>query len=60
VVALGPAGITTGMGYALGQVAVQSVLPPQRSAEGTPVMLTILICVPRGGRLSDVALGGPT
>ena len=45
VVALGLAGITTGMGYALGQVAVQNVLPPERSAEGTSVMLTLLICV---------------
>lgn len=45
VVALGLAGITTGMGYALGQVAVQNVLPAERSAEGTSVMLTVLICV---------------
>ena len=45
VVALGLCGITTGMGYSLGQVAVQNVLPPERSAEGTSVLLTILICV---------------
>jgi MFS family permease len=45
VIALGLCGITTGMGYALGQVAVQNVLPPERSAEGTSVMLTMLICV---------------
>jgi MFS family permease len=45
VVALAACGITTGMGYALGQVAVQNVLPPSRSAEGTSVMLTVLICL---------------
>jgi MFS family permease len=45
VLALGLCGITTGMGYALGQVAVQNVLPPSRSAEGTSVMLTVLICL---------------
>ena len=45
VVALGLCGITTGMGYALGQLAVQNVLPPERSAEGTGVLLTVLICV---------------
>ena len=45
VVALGLCGITTGMGYALGQVAVQNVLPPERSAEGTGVLLTALICI---------------
>jgi MFS family permease len=44
-VALGLAGITTGMGFSLGQVAVQNVLPPQRSAEGTSVLLTVLISV---------------
>ena len=38
-------GLTTGMGYSLGQVAVQNVLPPERSAEGTSVLLTVLICV---------------
>jgi uncharacterized membrane protein YphA (DoxX/SURF4 family) len=36
--------LTTGMGYGLGQLAVQNVLPPQRSAEGSSVMLTSLIC----------------
>jgi MFS family permease len=45
VLALGLCGITTGMGYSLGQVAVQNVLPPERSAEGTSVLLTVLICV---------------
>jgi len=45
VLALGLCGITTGMGYALGQVAVQNVLPPERSAEGTSVVLTMLICI---------------
>lgn len=45
VVALGLCGITTGMGYALGQLAVQNVLPPARSAEGSGVLLTLLICV---------------
>ena len=45
VVALALCGVTTGMGYALGQLAVQNVLPPQRSAEGTSVMLTVLISV---------------
>ncbi|MDD7966653.1 MFS transporter [Actinomycetospora lemnae] len=45
VLALGLCGLTTGMGYGLGQLAVQNVLPPQRSAEGSGVMLTALICV---------------
>jgi MFS family permease len=45
VVALALCGITTGMGYALGQVAVQNVLPPERSAEGTSVLLTFLISI---------------
>lgn len=45
VIALGLCGITTGMGYSLGQVAVQNELPPERSAEGTGVLLTMLICV---------------
>lgn len=45
IVALALCGITTGMGYALGQVAVQNVLPPERSAEGTSVLLTVLISV---------------
>lgn len=52
VLALGLVGITTGMGYSLGQVAVQNVLPPQRSAEGTGVLLTTLICI---GGISVVA-----
>ncbi len=45
VVALACCGITTGMGYSLGQVAVQNVLPAERSAEGTSVLLTVLISV---------------
>lgn len=45
VLALGLCGLTTGMGFGLGQLAVQNVLPPQRSAEGSGVMLTSLICV---------------
>ncbi|WP_181782300.1 MFS transporter, partial [Pseudonocardia pini] len=45
VVALALCGLTTGMGFALGQLAVQNVLPPERSAEGTSVTLTLLICV---------------
>jgi len=45
VLVLGLCGITTGMGYALGQTAVQNVLPPERSAEGTGVLLTSLICI---------------
>lgn len=45
IVALALCGITTGMGYALSQLAVQNVLPPDRSAEGTSVMLTVLISV---------------
>jgi MFS family permease len=44
-VALLLCGITTGMGFNLGQIAVQNVLPPQRSAEGTSVLLTSLICI---------------
>ncbi|MDD7917823.1 MFS transporter [Actinomycetospora callitridis] len=44
VLALGLCGLTTGMGYGLGQLAVQNVLPPQQSAEGSGVMLTSLIC----------------
>ena len=45
VVALGLCGVTTGMGYGLAPLAVQNVLPPQRSAEATGVVLTALICV---------------
>ena len=45
VLALACAGITTGMGYALGQLAVQNVLPPQQSAAGTSVLLTVMISV---------------
>lgn len=56
VIALGLCGITTGMGYALGQVAVQNVLPPERSAEGTSVMLTMLICVGGIGVVAATAI----
>lgn len=45
VIALGLCGITTGMGFALGQIAVQNVLPARRSAEGTSVLLTVMICI---------------
>jgi MFS family permease len=45
VIALGLCGLTTGMGYGLGQLAVQNVLPANRSAEGSAVMLTALICI---------------
>jgi len=44
-VALLLCGVATGTGYALGQIAVQTVLPPQRSAEGTGVVLTLMISV---------------
>lgn len=43
VLALTACGVSTGMGYALGQLAIQNVLPPARSAEGTSVLLTMLI-----------------
>jgi hypothetical protein len=33
------------MGYSLGQLAVQNILPAERSAEGTGVVLTSLICI---------------
>lgn len=56
VVALAFCGITTGMGYALGQVAVQNVLPPDRSAEGTSVLLTVLISVGGIGVVSAAAV----
>jgi MFS family permease len=45
VLALGLCGLTTGMGFSLGQVAIQNVLPAERSAEGSGVMLTALISV---------------
>ena len=45
VIVLALCGITTGMGYSLGQIAVQNVLPARRSAEGTSVLLTVMICV---------------
>jgi predicted MFS family arabinose efflux permease len=45
VVALALCGVTTGMGYSLGELAVQSTLPPERSAEGTSVLLTILTAI---------------
>jgi MFS family permease len=56
VLALGLCGITTGMGFALGQVAVQNVLPPERSAEGTSVMLTVLISVGGIGVVAATAI----
>lgn len=49
VVALGLCGLATGMGFGLGRLAIQNVLPPQRSAEGTGVLLTSFICL--GGLL---------
>jgi len=45
VLALGVCGLTTGMGFSLGQVAIQNVLPAERSAEGSGVMLTALISI---------------
>jgi predicted MFS family arabinose efflux permease len=54
--ALALCGITTGMGYALGQIAVQNVLPPDRSAEGTSVMLTMLISVGGVGVVAATAV----
>jgi MFS family permease len=44
-VALALCGVTTGMGYSLGELAVQSTLPPERSAEGTSVLLTVLTAI---------------
>jgi MFS family permease len=44
-VALALCGVTTGMGYSLGELAVQNTLPPEHSAEGTSVLLTILTAV---------------
>jgi hypothetical protein len=44
-VALALCGVTTGMGYSLGELAVQNALPPERSAEGTSVLLTVLTAV---------------
>src|SRR5262249_33239694 len=38
-------GLTLGMGFALGQLAVQTIVPPQRSAEATGVVLTMMISV---------------
>jgi hypothetical protein len=55
-VALGLCGITTGMGYSLGQLAVQNVLPAARSAEGTGVLLTALICVGGVGAVAATAV----
>lgn len=45
VLALVACGVSTGMGYALGQLAIQNVLPPARSTEGTSVLLTMLISI---------------
>ena len=52
VIVLALCGVTTGMGFSLGQLAVQTVLPPKRSAEGSSVLLTVLICI---GGMSVVA-----
>ncbi|CAA9269954.1 MAG: Uncharacterized MFS-type transporter [uncultured Actinomycetospora sp.] len=43
--ALALCGITAGMGHSLGELAVQNTLPPERSAEGTSVLLTVLTAV---------------
>ena len=56
VIVLGLCGITTGMGYSLGQIAVQNVLPARRSAEGTSVLLTVMICVGGIGIVAATAL----
>ena len=56
VIVLGLCGITTGMGYSLGQIAVQNVLPARRSAEGTSVQLTVMICVGGIGIVAATAL----
>ncbi|RFU20868.1 MFS transporter [Geodermatophilus marinus] len=56
VVALTLCGLTTGMGYSLGQVAVQNVLPPARSAEVTSVLLTVLISVGGVGVVAATAV----
>ncbi|MGY1794528.1 MFS transporter [Geodermatophilus sp. SYSU D00525] len=56
VVALALCGVTTGMGFSLGQVAVQNVLPPARSAEGTSVLLTVLISVGGVGVVAATAV----
>ncbi|WP_433287776.1 MFS transporter [Pseudonocardia sp. CA-142604] len=56
VIVLGLCGITTGMGYSLGQIAVQNVLPARRSAEGTSVLLTVMICIGAIGIVAATAL----
>ncbi|WP_433560194.1 MFS transporter [Pseudonocardia xinjiangensis] len=57
VIALGLCGVTTGMGYSLGQIAVQNVLPARRSAEGSGMLLTVMICVGGIGVAEDSAFG---
>jgi hypothetical protein len=42
VAALALTGVATGMGYPLAGVAIQTALPPEHSAEGTSVLLTVL------------------
>ncbi|MGY1710906.1 hypothetical protein ACI8AC_15485 [Geodermatophilus sp. SYSU D00758] len=44
------------MGYSLGQVAAQNVLPPARSAEGSSVLLTVLIRVGGVGVVAATAV----
>ncbi|MGY1609516.1 MFS transporter [Geodermatophilus sp. SYSU D00700] len=56
VAAMGLCGITSGMGYALSQLAVQNVLPAARSAEGTSVLLTVLICIGGVGVVAATAV----
>lgn len=56
VLALGLCGLTTGMGYGLAPLAVQNVLPPQRSAEATGVVLTSLICIGGIGIVAATAI----
>lgn len=55
-VALALCGVTIGVGYSLGQIAVQTVLPPQRSAEGTGVVLTLMISVGGVGVVAAAAV----
>lgn len=42
VAALALTSVATGMGYPLAGVAIQTALPPEHSAEGTGVLLTVL------------------
>lgn len=56
VIVLGLCGITTGMGSSLGETAVQNALPARRSAEGTSVLMTVMICVGGIGVVAATAL----